>query len=106
MAFLAALIARDGASLAELAGSKAESSSFVDTLFSVLASCTSSSTSDLLQLIETGDIELKQAGMTKRDHGQVPSTHGSPSLCSRSNSLLLFMTLLLLDRIYSVKAHL
>lgn len=79
LALLAALIARDGASLTELAqrssgckdGSSKQHSSFVDTLFSILASSTSSPTSDLPRLIEAGDTELRKAGLSKKDHSQV-----------------------------------
>ncbi|KAK2462751.1 hypothetical protein APHAL10511_005269 [Amanita phalloides] len=83
LAFLASLIARDGPSLTELAqrpsGSKAESSkdytSFVDTLFSILACSTSSATLDLLRLVEVGDVELKRVGLTKKDRAQLALIH-------------------------------
>ena len=76
LALLAALISRDGASLTDLAqrppGSEAGGSehytSFVDTLFCVLASCTKSSASDPLRLV---DGDLKQSGLTKKDRAQV-----------------------------------
>ena len=83
LVFLAALIAKDGSSLADLAqrpsGSKAESSkrcmSFVDSLFNILASCTNSGSSDLLYLVGSGNIELKREGLSKKDKSQVLVIH-------------------------------
>ncbi|KAF8638444.1 hypothetical protein AX17_002201 [Amanita inopinata Kibby_2008] len=83
LAFLSALIARDRPSLADLAQKPSGSSndeqlrdskphgSFVDIIFTLIASCTSSGTPDLLRLVEAGDVELKRAGLTKKDRGQL-----------------------------------
>jgi len=112
LAFLATLIARDNTSLTELAqrpsGSKNENHdhSFVDTLFSVLASSTGSPTPDLPQLIEAGDIELRKAGLSKKDRSQVPSSYCCIGLRSSQDSSHLFMILLLLNHVYSPRIHL
>ena len=83
LVFLAALVAKDGSSLADLAqrpsGSRAESSkrcmSFVDSLFNILVSCTNSGSSDLLYLVGSGDINLKREGLSKKDKSQVFIIH-------------------------------
>ncbi|PFH46671.1 hypothetical protein AMATHDRAFT_199190 [Amanita thiersii Skay4041] len=107
LAFLAALITRDKTSLHDLAhrtqlltsGDEEQDvnhhhrdrPSFVDVLFSLLTSCTSSTTSDLLTLIidnpnlatTTTTTDLKRAGLSKKDRIQVGLIHNTISSKSR-----------------------
>ncbi|KAM6497239.1 hypothetical protein JOM56_007712 [Amanita muscaria] len=91
LVFLAALVAKDGSSLADLAqrpsGSRAESSkrcmSFVDLLFNILASCTNSGSSDLLYLVGSGDVDLKREGLSKKDKSQLISIYETIATKSR-----------------------